>query len=1049
MRTRSGGLFPPQQPIRRLRINWKLTCLVVVLTAGHLLLQLAAAAPEKEVRRILILNEAGTSYPGINAPVFSLFDIYLNHGEVGGYLSSLSDQGKAAGDMAQRLLSGAKPQNVARARGITTYMFDWRALQRWGFKEKDLPPGSVLLNYEPTVWQSYKWYIIGGIALLLMQALLILGLGRQRARRRNAETELKITYDRLRQAVEAGKTLGWDWDVKTGSDRCFGDLQTIFGMQSDTHSGRVEDFHRRIHPEDRALVGKAVADARKSRKPYAAEFRVVRLDGSVRWLTARGQFYYDANGEPERMLGMSVDITERKHAEEALKKSEEKFATAFRESPIALTVTSMKDHHYLDVNETFEQITGWRRAEIIGRTPFDLNLWVDPAQRVELVKEIRVKGTVRNLEFRFRCKDGDLRDGLGSAELIEIDGEPCVFAVIADITERKHIQEQLRTSEARLAAIVGSAMDAIIAVDAEQKIVLFNTAAEKMFGCAAGEAIGTPVDRFIPERFRSAHAAHIRRFGESEVANRTMDNLGILWGLRASGKEFPIEASISHLNANDNKLFTVVIRDVTERHKSVEALRRSEQRLRLAIQAGRMYADEWDAESDTIVRSPEYVDILGADQPVQTCSRELLNRIHPDDRDEVAAELARITPENPVSTIRYRFVRSDGSTIWLEKRASGFFDGEGRLQRAVGAIADITDRKKAEQSLRESEERFRLVANTAPVLIWMAGPDKLCTYFNQPWIEFTGRSLEADLGNGWTEVVHPDDLSTLVDTYTQVFDRRDRFEMEYRLRRHDGEYRWVSDIGVPRYNQNGSFAGYIGSCMDVTDRKVAEESLAGVGRRLIEAHEQERSWIARELHDDINQRIALLAIELDRWNHLPGSGVDIHNHVQNLSQRLAEIGKDVQALSHRLHSSKLEYLGIAVAAKSFCKELAEQHKVQIDFSHSDIPRNLPKETALCLFRVLQEALQNAAKHSGVQHFKVELRGTPGEIQLSVSDAGIGFDWQDAINRRGLGLISMRERLQLVSGELSITSESGHGTTIFARVPVGFEELLEENHRKVG
>jgi PAS domain S-box-containing protein len=368
------------------------------------------------------------------------------------------------------------------------------------------------------------------------------------------------------------------------------------------------------------------------------------------------------------------------------------------------------------------------------------------------------------------------------------------------------------------------------------------------------------------------------------------------------------------------------------------------------------------------------------------------------------------------------------------------------LQSTIGVVADITDRKQAEQLLRESEERFRLVANTAPVLIWMAGADKQCTYFNQPWLEFTGRPLEADLGNGWTEVVHPDDVSTLLDTYTRVFDRRGRFELEYRLRRHDGEYRWVSDLGVPRYNPDGCFAGYIGSCMDVTERKIAEEALTNMGRKLMEAHEEERTWIGRELHDDINQRIALVTIELDRWNQTAGPSSDTHDHIRKISQRLVEIGEDIQALSHRLHSSKLEYLGIAVAAQSFCRELSERYKVQISFSHSEIPRNLPKEIALCLFRVLQEALQNAVKHSGVQDFKVELHGRTGEIYLSVIDAGSGFDSQDAVNRLGVGLISMRQRLQLVNGALSVESEPGRGTAIYARVPVGREE---GHHLKAG
>ena len=237
------------------------------------------------------------------------------------------------------------------------------------------------------------------------------------------------------------------------------------------------------------------------------------------------------------------------------------------------------------------------------------------------------------------------------------------------------------------------------------------------------------------------------------------------------------------------------------------------------------------------------------------------------------------------------------------------------------------------ESVQESERRFRLVANTAPVMIWMSGPDKLCNYFNQPWLDFTGRSLEAELGNGWSEGVHPDDLKDCLGTYTLAFDLRESFRMEYRLRRHDGEYRWVLAMGVPRLSLDGSFAGYIGSCLDITDHKLAEEALADVGRRLIEAHEEERTWIARELHDDINQRIALLSVNLEQWaQHPPSSVVEVSNHIGNVRQHLTDLAKDIQALSHRLHSSKLEYLGIVVAAKGFCRELSEQRQVEIDFS---------------------------------------------------------------------------------------------------------------------
>jgi len=357
----------------------------------------------------------------------------------------------------------------------------------------------------------------------------------------------------------------------------------------------------------------------------------------------------------------------------------------------------------------------------------------------------------------------------------------------------------------------------------------------------------------------------------------------------------------------------------------------------------------------------------------------------------------------------------------------------------LSAVAE--EHEQAAQVVRESEERFRLVANTAPVMIWMSGTDKLCNYFNQPWLEFTGRPLEAELGNGWTEMVQPEDFRHCVNTYQEAFDRRDPFEMQYRLRRHDGEYRWLLDIGVPRLNPDGSFAGYIGSCIDITERKLAEDSLASVGRRLIEAHEEERTWIARELHDDIAQRIALLAVELERFDHpVPDPAVDIHEYLRHARRRISDLGQDVQALSHRLHSSKLEYLGLVTAAKSFCRELSEQRKVRIDFKHADLPARIPNEISLCLFRVLQEALQNAVKHSAEQNFTVEVHGTKEGISLTVRDSGIGFDWQDAMNHRGIGLISMRERLRLVDGELSIRSAPGRGTTVLARVPLGRTEF---------
>lgn len=595
-----------------------------------------------------------------NAPVFSLFDVFLNHGEVGGDLSSFSDQGAIAGDMALRMLRGEKPQDIPRVKDVTRYMFDWRALKRWGLDEKKLPYRSIVLNRQATVWESYKWYFIGGIGLIFVESLLVLGLVWQRQRRRKSER-------------------------------------------------------------------------------YAREL-VLR-------------------------------------------------------SPVAMLVIRGADHRSELVNDKFTEVFGY---------------------------------------------------------------------TLEDVPDESH-----------------------------------------------------------------------------------------WWLLAYPNEEY-----------------------------------------RGAIQS------EWQESVKRALRQQADIGHMEA-------------------------------------SVRCK----DGSTRRIEFHFASL--GESRLLKFV----DITERQRGEAKLRESEGRFRLVANAAPVMIWMSGTDKLCNYFNQPWLDFTGRSLEMELNNGWTEGVHPEDLDRCMETYGKAFDRRDSFRMQYRLRRYDGEYRWVLDIGVPRFGLDGLLAGYIGSCVDITESKLAEESLAGMGRKLIQAQEQERAWIARELHDDINQQIALLAVELEQWGErLPESQVNLRDGLREFKRRMSDLGADIQALSHHLHSSHLEYLGIAGAASNFCKELSGRQNAEIDFIHEKIPPQLPKEVGLCLFRILQETLHNAVKHSGARRFKVELIGNPGEIQLTVTDRGVGFDPNDAMTHHGLGLISMRERLQMVNGELSISSYKGWGTTVNARVPLKPESIPADKTR---
>jgi PAS domain S-box-containing protein len=716
--------------------------------------------------------------------------------------------------------------------------------------------------------------------------------------RKLAETELSLAHDRLRLAMEAGKSVGWDRDVKSGRDSLFGDLQSIFGIPSQVCDGRVGDFDGYLHPEDRRRVAEAIDYAMETHKPYAEEFRLRWPDGTVRWLAAKGKFYYSRDGEPERMLGIAVDITDRKLAEEALRESEERFRLAIQ----------------------------------AGRMyAFD---W-----------DVVTAMIIRSEE---------------STHILGLTVEP------TKLTKRELLDR----------------------VHPEDRETFINSIAE----CT-------------PER------------PDTQISYRLLRPDGSLLWLERTGHAFFDEQGTMVRMIG-------IVADVTERRRADEVLRRSQGYLAEAERLAHSGSWAWDTRTRDAFWSPEMFRILGYDpEKTRPSLSNFWARVHPEDRLRMERVLKEATTGlDQDVTSDYRIVLPDGTIKHIHAIAHPVTNDSGEVVEVVGTSIDVTERRRAEKALRESEERFRLVANTAPVMICMSDIDKLCSYFNQGWLDFTGRYLEEEMGDGWAERIHPEDLEECLKTYTTAFDSRERFQMEYRLRRHDGEYRWIFYSGVPRFNADGSFAGYIGSGIDVTERKLAEEALSTLSQKLIEAQEGERTRIARELHDDVGQRLVLLA-----WQ-LGSSNGDLRKQVEDLAN-------DVQALSHELHSPKLDYLGLAAAAAGFCKELSDRQRVEIEFHSENISKELPKEISLCLFRVLQEALQNAIKHSGSRQFHASLTGGANEIELTVHDSGVGFEPEEAIKGCGLGLTSMQERLKLMQGKLSIDSKPQRGTTIHARVPV--------------
>ncbi len=300
----------------------------------------------------------------------------------------------------------------------------------------------------------------------------------------------------------------------------------------------------------------------------------------------------------------------------------------------------------------------------------------------------------------------------------------------------------------------------------------------------------------------------------------------VIWGVIKS----PFFVSFPYLGmiaAMGYELSNNLVRaaQLAQRFKANEAaLRESEARINLATSAANLGLWLWNIRDDKLWVTEKWRTLFGFTESEPMNFRRLLEVVHPEDRERMQLIVQHMSEHGGIDhESEYRIIRPDGSTRWIAGYGSVELDEGGKPVFARGVSRDITLRKHAEEELRESEARFRAMANTAPVMIWVSGPDRLCTFFNKGWLDFTGRTLEQELGNGWAEGVHREDFDRCLNVYTTSFAARQQFTMEYRLRRSDGEYRWVLDTGTPRFAPDGEFLGYIGSCIDIAERKRAEE----------------------------------------------------------------------------------------------------------------------------------------------------------------------------------------------------------------------------------
>ena len=701
------------------------------MTVEEVLTILANAPPDAVVLFLVYSTDVrGTNYTAPDlvqrlsqvskAPVFGLLDVELGHGIVGGGLINYERIGTKAGLLVLDFLRGSPTSgNVASVLDVPAVpMFDWRQLKRWHLSVNALPPGSIVINREYTLWEQHHWEAIGAIVLLIVQALLILALVLHRQRRRKAEEMLRENEGRLRLAMSSAALDVWSWDIPRDRIRL---SQQVGKMLPETPKAEVtyKDFLALVQPEDRERVDAAIHRAIQAGREYECDFRLAHRDGTVQWISSRGSCLYNRSG-PLRMSGVSQDITERKRAELAVQESEQRFRKMTDAAHIMVWMSG-PDKGCIYFNQSWLTFTGRRMEQEVG------DGWTEGVHPEDLERIIRGYSRAFDareafqLEYRLRHFDGEYRWIVDvGTPLYEDDGRFCGYlGSCLDITERKRGEEERQL----LAAVVESSHNAILSFGPDLEIASWNPGAERLFGYTAAEVKGRPVWFLVPPEAREETGRALERVKAGQA---------ISWeSVRCRKDGTPIQVSISSApirnNAGEIVGVTTTLHDITERKRAEEALKESEERFRTLFEESPL-AIGVSREGEILYTNKKYLEMFGYENVEELRGRLVREQWAPESHEELAKRSLRRDLGLPVSSeFEGRGLRKDGSQFPVHAFAT-------RVQLADGMasivfLTDVTERKRAEG---ETDRLRRELAHMSRVTMMGELTASLAHELNQP-----------------------------------------------------------------------------------------------------------------------------------------------------------------------------------------------------------------------------------------------------------------------------------------------------------------------------
>jgi PAS domain S-box-containing protein len=623
----------------------------------------------------------------------------------------------------------------------------------------------------------------------------------------------------------------------------------------------------------------------------------------------------------------------------------------------------------------------------------------------------------------------------------EVHAYPCAAGLgiyFRDISERKRAEtERVQVLQDR-DRFFNLSLDMLAIANFEGYFIRLNSAWEQTLGFTLEELMAQPYLNLVHPDDRAVTIAAAQGLNIGQVAinfeNRYRCKDGSYRWFAWSGVPY----------AEQNLVYAIA-HDITERKQTEAALQESEERFRTLADNMSQFAWMADANGWLFWYNHRWFEYTGTTlEEMQGWGWQQVH--HPEHVDRVVEQFRHCIETGEEWEDIFPLRGQDGTYRWFLSRAIPIADESGKVLRWFGTNTDVSDLKHVEELLRQSEYLFRHTADTAPVLIWMSGIDKLCYYFNQPWLEFTGRTMEQEIGNGWAEGVHPDDFQRCLDTYVTAFDARQPFQMEYRLRRVDGVYRWLVDSGVPRFTSEGDFLGYIGSCIDITERKQTQTAL--------EERNQELNSFVHIVSHDLKAPLRAIT-NLSQWIE------------EDLEERLsAESQENMTLLRSRVHRMEtmidglLDYARIGrtaatiepVVVKELLAEVIDSIAPPPTF-HIHLAPNLPTlhTKRLWLYQVFANLIGNGVKHHNLLNGCIRIschdRGDFYEFVVADDGPGIAPEYHDKIfmifqvgssqdgqESSGIGLSIVKKIVETERGTIRLESQPGKGTTFYFTWP---------------